>query len=570
MIRRLLILLPLLLLAAAPRLAHAQTLPEGWLYRRPLTLKPVPPETPPPPGDNIAWTEFYTNGAQLPDGSDIRVTTADRVIVPSRLLQISRDNDFVRLAFAIKGDGPYYVWWGNPKPVPPSKPPPELDINRGILAEVYRFPGGAANNETQVRNAFNRAGKPLGAVFLNEPFLGYNPLGEEWTAMVKYHGVFQLDKPADYEIAFGAGDRGFLAIDGQTVIFARGIPREARFTKTVSLKTGWHTFDAEQINVGGGEAGITCAWHVVNGKQFTRIPGAIFAAPAVADDGPLENINQTPAVDFSIDPAAESFCPPDYYFPRYVFDARLPANASPGITWEFSDGQTVKDLRKVHHIFLAPGNYTVTLTLKEPGGTFTGARRLTVKDRMYSRFPRPPEDAFKVVLAVLDKYDPTKMSAEQRLRGLLFYTRNNEQNSILSWGRAWCQAKEAQDETVVSNEVFDLARLAEFRRQYKEAAEFYRLVSEKPIAMVAAPPPCANTLRNSAPTSTPPTPPTRSPRIGRRIPSPRRPRSNRSSSPPWPTPPSPRATASSPPGSATMPAPAASCPTTNSSSARAS
>ena len=480
MTHRLLIFLALLLLlATAPRPARAEPLGDGWLYRRPLTFKTAASDA---PGDNLAWTEFYTNGAALPDGSDIRVTTADRMVVPSRLMQVSGQNDFVRLAFATKAEGPFYVWWGNPKP---DKPAPELEINRGILAEIYKFPGGPIENETQVRKAFERAGKPLGAVFLPEPCLGYNPLGEEWTAMVKYHGQFKIDKPGSYEIAFGAGDRGYLAIDGQTVMYARGIPRDARNTKTLDLKTGWHTFEAAQINVGGGETGITCSWRVPAAKQFTRIPGAIFASVAVAEEGALENIKQTVAVDFSIDPAAEAFCPPDYYFQRYVFDIRLPANAKPSMTWDFSDGQTVKDLRKVHHMFLSPGNYTVTLTLKEPGGTFTGVRRLTIKDRMYARFPQPPEDTFKAVLAVLEKYVPSKMPAEDRLRGMLFFKKNNEQDSILSWGQAWCEAKEAQNESVVTSEVFDLARLAEFRKQFKEAAEFYHLVSEKPIGMDA-------------------------------------------------------------------------------------
>src|SRR5438874_12824172 len=101
-----------LALAATPEGARADTRGEGWPWRRALALRQAASDA---PGDNIGWAEFYTNGAQKTDGADLRVTTADRTIVPHKIMQVSRDSDLVRVAFATKGDGPYFVWWGNPK-----------------------------------------------------------------------------------------------------------------------------------------------------------------------------------------------------------------------------------------------------------------------------------------------------------------------------------------------------------------------------------------------------------------------------------------------------------------------
>src|ERR1043165_2439618 len=98
--------------------SRGETLGEGWLWRRPVAFRQTPSDA---PGDNVAWVEFYANGTQKADGSDIRVTTADRIVVPHQVMQVSRDNDLIRVAFATKSDGPYYVWWGNSKAEKPAK-----------------------------------------------------------------------------------------------------------------------------------------------------------------------------------------------------------------------------------------------------------------------------------------------------------------------------------------------------------------------------------------------------------------------------------------------------------------
>jgi len=111
------------------KFTRGETLGEGWGWRRPLVFGGARSVA---PGESAAWGEFYGNGAQASDWADLRVTTADRVVMPLKVLvsgASSAKSDFVRVAFATKGDGPYYAWWGNSKA---TKPAEELEIRRGV------------------------------------------------------------------------------------------------------------------------------------------------------------------------------------------------------------------------------------------------------------------------------------------------------------------------------------------------------------------------------------------------------------------------------------------------------
>jgi hypothetical protein len=120
-----------LLAATSSLLAQpAQMLGPGWQFRRQLLIRNVTTDA---PGDPIGVAEFYTNGQQLPDGSDIRVTTPDRRAVPMKLMEVARDRDFGRVAFLARDPGPFFVWWGQANP---GAKPPTVDIKGGVLAEI--------------------------------------------------------------------------------------------------------------------------------------------------------------------------------------------------------------------------------------------------------------------------------------------------------------------------------------------------------------------------------------------------------------------------------------------------
>lgn len=456
--------------------ARGQVMADGWTQRRALTFKPVATDA---PGEAIAVAEFYANGAQKADASDLRITSGDRMLVPMRMLESSPENDFIRVAFALnRGDGPYYAWWGNAKP---EQAAPPLEIQRGLLAEVYRFPGGSIENESRLTAAAARLKAPAGAVFVPTIFLGFNPLGADFPALTRFTGQFKLDKPGAYDVAMAVQNAGLVSIDGKSILFQRGMLRDARNAKKVDLTQGWHKLEVIQVDNRNAPGLISLAWRPAGNGAFTTLPANLFAPVSVAEPGPLETVKQSFTADFSIDAAAEAFVPPDDYMPRYNFAARIPETfrPAPALLWNFGDGQS-STLARVHHYFLSPGNYTVTLTLRQGGNTFTTAQRISVRDRIYGRFPTPPEDPLKTVAPVLGTYNLNKLTAEQRLRGLLFFKRHNDIDNIMRWGRSWLEAKSPQSDETLWNETFDLARLYESRDMPKEAAEAFRLCSEKP------------------------------------------------------------------------------------------
>ena len=451
--------------------ARADPLGEGWVYHRPLAVKLIATDA---PGDSIAEAEFWMNGAQKPDGSDLRVVDPVRGVVPMRILESSPDNDFVRIAFETRTDATYVAWWGNEKAPKPTTP--ALVIKRGILAEVYKFPGGPVAAEPGLRRAFANAGPPVGALFVPEIFLGYNPLGEEWNAMFHYTGQFKIDKPGTFDIAFTVQDSGMLYIDGTQVEerFKSGLNGQVRESKPVDLKVGWHTIDVTQVNAGGGQTGVVVGWRRPGEKAFAPLPATIFAPLAHAADGPLETMGKGFTADCFIVPEAEAFSPPDSYIQRYSFEARFPATFKPAVTWNFGDGQT-STLTKVHHYFMSPGIYTVTLKVVQAGTTYTTTRRITIKDRMYSRFPRPLEDAPKAVLSVLQTYTATTAPAEAALRAMMICKKTGDNDEYLKWGHAWLDSKETTaTPAVYREEVFDLSRTHLARKEYKEAAEVHK------------------------------------------------------------------------------------------------
>lgn len=472
--------LMMVVVLALSAVARGDMLPEGWQYRRPLAFKQIVSDA---PGENVAWAEFYTNGQHKPDGSDLRVTTNDRQIVPHKVMQVSGENDLVRIAFQTHGDGPYYVWWGNAKAAKPEK---ELEVRRGIFVEVYQYPGGVAENAERLAKVFERAKAPVGEVFVNEIFLGHNPLGEEWNLLLRYGGQFKIDKDVTASLAFTVNDTGWLKIDGKMVAqeYRRGIQGDVRNPKVLDLKPGWHSIEVTQANQNGGPTAVVVAWKRPGDKGYGPVSGALFAQAAAATAGPLEKIGTTYAADFSVDPAAEAFSPPDAYLQRYTFEAVFPSTYKPTLTWDFGDGQTAPGgLRKINHYYMMPGIYAVTLKVEQGPNSFAVTQRISIKDRMYARFPYPPDDAIRTVTSVFKDYNLAKLSGEQAFHGMMILKKHGENDSYVAWGRTWAGLKDGPPDRVVFDEVFDLARLLQLRKQYKESAEVYLAAAGKPIGM---------------------------------------------------------------------------------------
>jgi hypothetical protein len=468
---------------------RGETLGEGWAWRRPVAFKQAPSDA---PGENMGWMEFYANGQQRADGGDIRVTAADRTVLASKVMQVSRDNDLVRVAFATKGDGPYYVWWGNTNAEKPAK---ELEIKRGILLEVSR-------NAVAGVGAINAAAGPVMASYvMPEVDLGYNPFGETRQMLLHYSGAFRVDRAMKVQMAFTVNDMGVLTIDGKEVdrqikVGLRGVVRQS---VAVELAAGWHTLDIRQVNQQAPNMVMALAWQRPGERAFAPIPATLFAPTAHGTAGGLEKVGAggvaaTNVPDIAVEAVAEGFLPPGYYGQRYSFEALHPANFRGVVTWDFGDGQTLSGLRKANHMYLGPGVYAVRLKLEAAGagagGTGGGEApgttvRLAVKDRMYEKFPRPAEDGAATIRSVLRDYRPEKLAGEQAFRGMMFYEEAGDKDRQLAWGKAWLAGKDVipPEDGAVFDETFLLARLQIERKDFQGAAASFKAAAGKATAL---------------------------------------------------------------------------------------
>ena len=459
----------------------AETLGEGWPWRRAVTVKQVASDA---PGENVAWVEFYANGLQRADGGDIRVTGADGVVVPHRVLQMSGRDDLVRVAFATKGDGAYYVWWGNANAEMPAK---ELEVRRGVLLEITRNVSAVTREGPATDGAVAAAGPTMEpevvvAYLLPDLALPYNPVSELRQVTFHYSGTFKIDSAITAQMLLTAPGTATLTIDNKDVRMAPG-----RRPAPVQLAAGWHTLDIRQVNPSAANPGISLTWQRPTDKAMTAFPKTSFAPAALGVAGNLEKVGAAFTADIVPEAAAEVVLAPGAYAQRYTFEAVSPPGGKASYQWKFGDGQTTTGLRKVNHIFLTPGVYPVTLKLLPEGGPAQETTvRVAIKDRMYERFPKPPVDAAATVRAVLKEYDLGRLSAERAFRGMQYFATAKEEEQQIAWGRAWLTGRESLTipaDDVVARETLALAQVQMKRKEFKAVAETFKLAAAKPIGM---------------------------------------------------------------------------------------
>ncbi|MGC8624698.1 MAG: PKD domain-containing protein [Phycisphaerae bacterium] len=460
-------------LLAGTRLCRGGELGPGWRYRRALRVNLLPTSA---PGGNLAWAQFYTNSARLPDGRDLRVTTASGLVLPMRLLRVSAKDDLVRLAFAEPTAGEYFVWWGNAHP---GTAPPQLQIQRGVFLRVYPLANGPRGNWRQMLRLFDGA-KPSASLFVPEMFMGYDPTGWNRHDMMLYRTELHITSAGNYTFAFDVAEAGFLNLDGKNLLTKTqpgGMTGRVRFKRTIYLKPGWYPMTVVELHL-WWLAGVAVDWKPPGAARYAPIPAAAFAPANQAVVGRLENVGRGYAADFSIKPQAQLFVPPDNYIQRYTFAVRVPATFAPRVDWTFSDGQTAQGLR-VEHEFLAPGRYTVGVTIHQAGNIFTARRRLLIRTEMFAKFPYPPVDPSGVVADIIDNYNLKALSGEQLYRGIMFFHHYRNLRGLTAWGLAWALSPDAQNAKAVLPTARLLVRRALERGNFRQAGNIFLLAARK-------------------------------------------------------------------------------------------
>ncbi|HUU11112.1 MAG TPA: PKD domain-containing protein [Phycisphaerae bacterium] len=365
-----------LVLVAAVSVAPADQAPwldDAWTVRR---VVDVTAEKSGQGGDDVAVCAFYTGGFARPDAGDVRVATGARKVIKHRVLQVG-PGDRIRVAFEVVPTiSRYYIYYGNPK----APAPPPWDIQRGVLLEARRWSGGDAINKlAQIQAAWAKA-EPLGTDFVSHISFGHNPFAAEGTPSVfHYVGWFIPPRPGTYTVATSSNDASWVLIDGLEVVAwpgRHGAVSDARHAKEVPLTQSLHRLDYWHVNLSGSMMAVA-AWQVPEDKGFRPIPPDAFLPVAEAKLVEVDLRGERAVADFSAENVGESWWP-DRYPVRMQF-----TNLSKGIDmarggradWDFGDGQIGSGPNPTH-VYLAPGDYAVTL--KASRGTLASTFRTKV------------------------------------------------------------------------------------------------------------------------------------------------------------------------------------------------
>jgi len=328
-------------------------------------------------GGEVAVCAFYAGGMVKRDASDVRVAINGRRLTGHRVLQVG-PADLVRVAFqALPNATRYYIYYGNPK----APAPTPWEIKRGVLLEARSWTSAARPTRLPVIEAAFAKGRPIGADFVSHISFGHHPFAATGTPTVfHYTGWFRPPRPGTYSIATSSDGGSWIQIDGRPVLAwpgAHGAVRDARHAKDVVLTQALHRIDYWNVSH-SGRTMMVAAWKAPGDKRYRAIPPTTFLPVAEAKLVEMDLKAEKLVADFFPEHADEAWWPN-----RYAVRMRF-RNLSKVVTvgrsghfeWKFGDGQTSSELEPTH-IYLAPGDYTVSL--KASRGVLSNTFRTKVR-----------------------------------------------------------------------------------------------------------------------------------------------------------------------------------------------
>jgi tetratricopeptide (TPR) repeat protein len=412
----------------------------AWPYRRAVTVAEAVPSK--LEGDDIAYVTMLTGGFAKPDGSDIRVATPSGQETPCRVL-MAGPGDQVTVAFALREkESTYYVYFGNPA----AGPPKPMEIRRGVLMEVWDYNGRAVRDFSQMQEIFNSPGEPLGRCFQPSIFLGYNPFGPSNRIAVRYTGYLVCPWSGKYIFCTSSQDASFLTVDDKLVVEnggRHGPQRDPRQTGQIELQSGLHKLTMYQACSGNGFPIIVAAWQPPGSMQIKPIPSSAFAKVVEAKPQALEDRYQGVTVDFVPVHAGEAGWEGEQT-QRYSFKA-VTGNAGgqrPQVLWNFGDGQTSRQAT-VDHVYLAPGDYTVTLTLRTAsGGESKRVNRLAVS-RPWTKLTSDEHDELAQHATIVTGYDFAGLSDQALTAACRLFQQTGQTADVMRAAEALFQRNKA-------------------------------------------------------------------------------------------------------------------------------
>ncbi len=409
----------------------------NWSYRRAVDIPPAKPgpatkDTAGAP--EIAWVTIPTGGRCKPNGSDIRVTTAGRNVVASRVLMVG-PGDQATVAFARRGAiRNYYVYFGNKTPPAQSAP---LDIRRGVLMETKLYAGGAPTTLAQARRAFDRAATLLGRGFRKSIFVGHNPFGRQRSLAIRYTAWLSCPVDGAYEFACSSQDASFLLVDDKEIIANGGRHRPQRNVSKrakITLTAGTHKLTFYHVNLSGNPIAVA-AWQTPGELRIWPIRPRSFLPVTEATCGPMDQYGKAVSASFIPVHGGETYNAGTYY-QRWIFEAELVGRAgrAPKLTWDFGDGQTATEA-KVEHVYLWPGRYLVTLTAKTASGKLVRRNRIHVT-RPWDKITLAKMEPVSLYAQIVLDYDFAALSPEANANAVFMLGGAGDTEAMLKAGAA--------------------------------------------------------------------------------------------------------------------------------------
>lgn len=437
---------------------------------------------PPDKKFSVVVTEFYHHGEIAPDRRNLVVVTSDDKPVPVRILQFG-PGDFCRVAFqTVEGEQSYRILYGGDPPAEGQVPP---WTNRdGLLLETRKYRECNLFAFESVRDAFNSA-EPIGADYVDAVQHSYNPFEPYGGPFLsRYSGYLNIGTPGTYGFLTSSEDCSFLVIDDKVVVEAPGRHRPQRWAtydtrRDVPLRAGSHKFEYYHA-AAGPEAMMVAAWEV-NPKdrkpQPSAIPPEVFRAGAIGHlpAGPVATRRERLNPDFVVHTVGDVPLPDS---PLALIGVEL-ENRTPQaallrarVEWEFGDGQTSEEIKPIH-VYLKPGLYPITLSVKRGPRTLQITHRVYIDRPVVTRKDKP--HTIDQYLPILDQYDPKKLDAASLCQLVLAY--QFKATSILSPEPPEEQASDEPQQPALPVEL-TAEQLAKQREEYKarkaEALEFIK------------------------------------------------------------------------------------------------
>jgi len=393
----------------------------AWRVRRTVSIPAAAPKQPKLPGLDCVFVSFPTAEFLQPDGADLRVEIGGRP-APFKIVHVGYGG-FVRLVAGIAAaSDTMHVYYGNPAAKALAS---DWEPQRGVWLETRPFKGGPCKSLQQARQAWARGTPSYGAAPVQQIFHGFNLFGPSDNYISLYKGWLLLRKDTQATFAIVADDLGFLLVDGnQAVSWTRpgGTPRNRHVaSEPLTLAAGLHPLTFVHVELTGRQAAGVAWWMpgMRRGKKYLHfrvIPPQAFAPIRYGKLLDYQVRGQAVSADFWYSNEGDVLLADGKMLVRFAFkDTSRPANRAllcqP--TWDFGDG-TTSDARDPTHIYLRPGDYTVTLTLKSQRATYTVRQKIRVGPG-YARAAARQWDKLADYKPILEDYQWEKMATADLL-----------------------------------------------------------------------------------------------------------------------------------------------------------